>query len=39
MIRDYIYKPGDYTLDGVVISGVTGRQIDVTDQVLELRIY
>ena len=39
MIRDYIYKPGDYTLDGVVISGVTGRQIDVTDQVLELIIY
>ena len=39
MIKDFIYKPGDYTLDGVVISGTTGRQVEVTDQVLELIIY
>ena len=39
MNKDFIYKPGDYALDGVVISGSTGRQIDVTDQVLELIIY
>ena len=36
---DFQYKPGDYVLSNVRISGSSGQQVDVTDQVLELIVY